>query len=146
VARSDLKALAELLGRELSDLDDSTRELVEQLRPPARCRRAATLDGYQVASYDALEIERLRALGIGDLENDPTVLVQSGDDSLRALVQSVPESNVVKNRLRLDLASDDPDAEAERLEEIGAVRQAAQPNDLLVVLTDPEGNEFCILR
>jgi hypothetical protein len=107
---------------------------------------AAALDGYDVAPYSDVEMDRLRALGIDDIEDDPTVLVQSRDDPLRLWFQSVPEGKVVKNRVHLDLACDDPDAEVEILEELGANRHAHQPNDSLIVLSDPEGNEFCILR
>ncbi len=59
----------------------------------------------------------------------------------------VPEPKSVKNRLHLDLRSDDYDA---------AVRQALDAGASLAddvydgrdwqVLRDPEGNEFCILR
>ncbi|SIR35773.1 VOC family protein [Micromonospora avicenniae] len=54
-----------------------------------------------------------------------------------------------KNRLHLDLVSDgDADAEVRRLVSLGA-RQAdvGQTGDEpFVVLTDPEGNEFCVLN
>ena len=36
---------------------------------------AAVLDDYAVAPYDEAEIERLRALGIDDVEDDPTLLL-----------------------------------------------------------------------
>lgn len=106
---------------------------------------AGALDGYEVAPYDAAEMDRLRALGIESPEDDPTVLVQSPDAHLRLWFQSVPEARVVKNRLHLDLACDDPAAEIRALEAAGAVRHDAQPNSSLVVLSDPEGNEFCVL-
>jgi predicted enzyme related to lactoylglutathione lyase len=59
----------------------------------------------------------------------------------------VPESKSVKNRLHLDLAPDDRDAEVARLEGLGARRvQVGQtPDNSWVVLADPEGNEFCVL-
>jgi predicted enzyme related to lactoylglutathione lyase len=59
----------------------------------------------------------------------------------------VPESKSVKNRLHLDLAPDDRDAEVARLEGLGARRvQVGQtPENSWVVLADPEGNEFCVL-
>ena len=53
----------------------------------------------------------------------------------------------IKNRLHLDFRPDDRDAEVERLVALGATRanigQGEQP---WVVLADPEGNEFCVLR
>jgi hypothetical protein len=106
---------------------------------------AAALDGYEVAPYDPAELERLRARGIDDPEDDPTVLVDSSDGPVRLWFQSVPELKVAKNRVHLDLACADPDAELARLESLGAARLPDQPNDTLVVLLDPEGNEFCVL-
>jgi len=60
----------------------------------------------------------------------------------------VPEEKSVKNRLHLDLRPDDQDAEVRRVEGLGARRvSVGQGDDVTwVVLADPEGNEFCILR
>jgi hypothetical protein len=62
----------------------------------------------------------------------------------------VPDDKVVKNRLHLDLRPDDQDAEVARAESLGARRveigQGDDPETTWVVLADPEGNEFCILR
>jgi predicted enzyme related to lactoylglutathione lyase len=60
----------------------------------------------------------------------------------------VPEEKSVKNRLHLDLRPDDQDAEVRRVEGLGARRvSVGQGADVSwVVLADPEGNEFCILR
>ena len=60
----------------------------------------------------------------------------------------VPEGKGVKNRLHLDLRPKDQAAEVARLEAIGARRtdvgQSAEVG--WVVLADPDGNEFCVLR
>jgi predicted enzyme related to lactoylglutathione lyase len=65
------------------------------------------------------------------------------------------EAHRVKNRWHLDVRPDaggDRDAEVERLLDLGATRvevgQAnASPGEVTwVVLADPEGNEFCVLR
>jgi len=63
---------------------------------------------------------------------------------------SVPEGKTVKNRLHIDLAphaSDDRDAEIERLLRMGATHvDVGQTADVTwTVLADPEGNEFCVL-
>jgi predicted enzyme related to lactoylglutathione lyase len=60
----------------------------------------------------------------------------------------VPESKAVKNRLHIDLRPDDQEAEIERLVNMGARHvDVGQPADATwVVLADPEGNEFCVLR
>lgn len=64
------------------------------------------------------------------------------------LFLKVPEGKSVKNRLHLDLRPEDRDAEVARLEALGA-RQVdiGQGSEVTwVVLADPEGNEFCVLR
>lgn len=60
----------------------------------------------------------------------------------------VPDAKRVKNRLHLDLRPDDRDAEVARLESLGASRVeiGQQGDESWVVLADPEGNEFCVLR
>lgn len=62
--------------------------------------------------------------------------------------QPVPEGRSVKNRVHLDLSSDDQEADVTRLEGLGARRvDVGQPADAtFVVLADVEGNEFCVLR
>ena len=62
----------------------------------------------------------------------------------------VPEGKTVKNRLHLDLSPVDRTQaeEVARLEELGARRaDVGQGDDVSwVVMTDPEGNELCVLR
>ncbi|WP_308409797.1 VOC family protein [Zhihengliuella halotolerans] len=60
----------------------------------------------------------------------------------------MPEGKTVKNRLHLDVNPADRDQEAEvrRLLELGARRaDVGQGEESWVVMTDPEGNEFCVL-
>ena len=62
----------------------------------------------------------------------------------------VPEAKLVKNRLHLDLRADGNsfDEELDRLEDLGAARVdvGQSPEVTWVVLADPQGNEFCLLR
>ncbi len=64
------------------------------------------------------------------------------------LIGRVPEGKAGKNRIHLDLRPDDRAAEVARLIALGAthadVGQSGQES--WVVLADPEGNEFCVLR
>jgi len=64
-------------------------------------------------------------------------------------VARVPEGKTVKNRLHLDLRADgtSTSAELQRLLDLGAVRVdvGQGPDSTWVVLSDPEGNEFCLL-
>jgi hypothetical protein len=61
----------------------------------------------------------------------------------------VPEPKTLKNRLHIDVNPVDVDqrAEVERLLALGARRvDIGQGDQTWVVLADPEGNEFCVLR
>jgi len=63
------------------------------------------------------------------------------------LFLKVPEAKSVKNRLHIDLRPDDRDAEVARLEALGAKQIDIGQGDVTwVVMADPEGNEFCVLR
>jgi hypothetical protein len=120
-------------------------DIVFDCEKPAPLARwwAATLDGYRVAPYDAAEVERLRALGVVDLEDDPSVVVEpASGDKPRYLFMRVPEPKRHKNRVHVDLRSDDLEAEVARLIERGAVE--LYRIDTNVTMADPEGNEFCI--
>ncbi len=121
-------------------------DIVFDAAHPASIARfwADALEGYAVAPYDAAELERLRAFGIEDPEDDPTVLVESRNGGPRLWFQRVPEPKRVKNRVHLDLAVGDPDLEIERLTQLGATVLNRQNG--ITLLADPEGNEFCISR
>jgi predicted enzyme related to lactoylglutathione lyase len=60
----------------------------------------------------------------------------------------VPEGRTVKNRVHLDLAADNREAEVERLIGHGATRGETHTmpeyNVTWTVLQDPEGNELCV--
>jgi hypothetical protein len=60
----------------------------------------------------------------------------------------VPEDKLSKNRLHLDLRPADQAAEVARLEGLGARRAdvGQGPEVTWVVMADPDGNEFCVLR
>ena len=58
----------------------------------------------------------------------------------------VPDDKRGKNRLHLDLRPDDQLIEVARLLELGATRvDIGQGDPSWIVMTDPEGNEFCVL-
>jgi hypothetical protein len=119
--------------------------VVDCARPAPLARFwAQALDGYAVAPYDEAELARLRANGIDDPEDDPSVLVEAGPGRPRFFFVRVPEPKTVKNRLHLDLRATDPAAEVNRLTGLGAGVTAELA--AWTVLADPEGNEFCVLR
>jgi hypothetical protein len=86
------------------------------------------------------------------LEADDEVAVEApagqADEQSPLLFIKVDDARVVKNRLHLDLRPDDQATEVARFEALGARRiDIGQGSDVTwVVLADPDGNEFCILR
>jgi hypothetical protein len=74
----------------------------------------------------------------------------SPEDGVAAdlLFLRVPEAKAGKNRLHLDLRPADQAGEVDRLLALGARRvSVGQSADVSwVVLADPDGNEFCVLR
>lgn len=121
-------------------------DVVFDCRHPAPLARfwAAALDGYRVAPYDDAELARLRAMGVDDPEDDPSVLVEPlAGSGPRLFFTRVPEPKTVKNRVHLDLRAPNVAAEADRLVGLGA-RVLAEVDDR-VVLADPEGGEFCVV-
>jgi predicted enzyme related to lactoylglutathione lyase len=96
-------------------------------------------------------------LGFAEDPDDPNApgheecMIYSPDRQTRVLFIEVPEKKQVKNRMHFDLVPADGtrDAELDRLLSIGAtvVDDLRRPDGSgWVVLADPEGNEFCILR
>jgi predicted enzyme related to lactoylglutathione lyase len=66
----------------------------------------------------------------------------------RLMLQQVAEPKAGKNRLHFDLHPPDVEAEVARLEGLGATRGTAieEFGTNWVVMTDPEGNEFCVCK
>jgi Glyoxalase-like domain len=82
---------------------------------------------------------------------DPEGMLIDPESELRLLFIPVPEPKTVKNRLHLDVVPTDctRDQEVERLLTLGATLVDDFRNDDgsgWVVLSDPEGNEFCVER
>lgn len=89
------------------------------------------------------------ALGWIIVNDDPVEFeIRPQADWLPGLIfEPVDEHKQIKNRLHLDFRPDDQDAEVERLIALGASRvDVGQGHVPWVVLADPEGNEFCVLR
>lgn len=80
-----------------------------------------------------------------------TVLSRGGPGFPALFLQRVPEPKTSKNRLHLDIIEADIEAEAARLEGLGARRLTDTLREALgdavvnwIVMADPEGNEFCV--
>jgi hypothetical protein len=85
--------------------------------------------GGRVISYPALGVEALRAPGVTfDFVKNP-------------------DKKIAKNRWHLDLAADSAEATLHDALAAGATRATEfEVSEDFVVMQDPEGNEFCILR
>jgi Glyoxalase-like domain len=94
--------------------------------------------GYEVIDEDGESVEIGHRTGDGAAPELPTLLFER-----------VPESKIVKNRVHLDVTpvNIEQSAEVERLLALGARHvDIGQGQQTWVVLADPEGNEFCVLR
>jgi predicted enzyme related to lactoylglutathione lyase len=84
---------------------------------------------------------------LGSVENY-TLLAPDGRSGPQLLLQLVPEGKVGKNRMHLDIHTPDIEREATRLEGLGASRveaeQRSEHGHAWVLMSDPEGNEFCV--
>lgn len=114
-----------------------------------------------IDSRDAFALSEFwkQVLGYVDVEGDPN---GPGDEECpildpetghTLLFIEVPEVKSVKNRLHLDLRprAGTRDSEVARVLALGATQVADHrgihgPGTGWVVLADPEGNEFCVLR
>ena len=70
------------------------------------------------------------------------------DAPVRVLLQLTTDPKSHKERMHLDLETDDVEAEVRRLEALGATRwshQQERGHDFWV-MRDPWGNEFCVLQ
>ena len=90
-------------------------------------------------------------LGWHVVEEDSDIISIAPQDTARPSIDvvGVPEGKTVKNRLHFDLRADGVSTaeELERLLALGAERRdvGQGPDVSWVVLSDPEGNEFCLL-
>ncbi|WP_151082187.1 VOC family protein [Nocardioides cynanchi] len=98
--------------------------------------------GYEVQGNDADEVVTIGPPQVPEGRDRP------GPVPPTLTFARVPEGKIVKNRLHLDLnpADADQDEEVRRLLALGARRaDVGQGEQSWVVLTDPAGNEFCVL-
>jgi predicted enzyme related to lactoylglutathione lyase len=114
--------------------------------------RTPTLE-VSMVTFDCTDPETLAAWWAGALDGQVTVAA-AGEfvtvtlaTGLRLGFQKVPDPTPGKNRLHLDLHSQDKDRDAARLIAAGAVElggRTAGPDFGWVVLADPDGNVFCV--
>jgi catechol 2,3-dioxygenase-like lactoylglutathione lyase family enzyme len=95
------------------------------------------------------DLDRMSAFWAAALELKPG----PGDDfrvlrgpGVNVSLQLADTPVTARDQMHLDLFTADQAGEVARLEGLGAsfVRHTREPDDDYVVLTDPEGNEFCV--
>jgi hypothetical protein len=107
------------------------------------------LESLSVDARDPAALARwwCKLLGGTVTEEEPDEVAVRAPGYPELLFVRVPDAKSVKNRWHLDLRPDDQAAEVARAEALGATRvDIGQGEPTWVVLADPEGNEFCILR
>jgi predicted enzyme related to lactoylglutathione lyase len=99
--------------------------------PPALARWWSGFTGYELRT-----------------DHEDWATIANEDQSMIIGFQQVPEGKVVKNRVHLDFSTADEESAAREIEAMGATRRwvSENPDDPFVVLADPEGNEFCLIR
>ena len=110
------------------------------------CRNA-----YELSEWWKPVLEYVDKPGDPNEAGDDECWIERPDGGHPLLFIEVPEGKSVKNRIHLDLrpSAGTRDEEVARVLGLGATQVDDQRNDDgtgWVVLADPEGNEFCILR
>ncbi len=97
----------------------------------------ANVLGYRVRPHTEEDLAQLRHEGIERPEDDPSIAVDPVDEQGPGFwFLKVPESKTVKNRVHVDVYADVDDL-------VGRGAAVVQRMPKWIVLTDPEGNEFC---
>ena len=110
-----------------------------------------TILGISFDTRDAASIAVFWAAALGrnvsEGASEEFAAVAATDDGPTLMFHKAPEERTVKNRLHLDLKTDDFEAEATRLIGLGAVQLTALvDNDgKWANFADPDGNEFDII-
>lgn len=87
------------------------------------------MTGYEVASFD----------------DAATYLQDPAKSAVGLSLQRVPESRVGKNRVHLDLSTDDLASQVDRISGLGATVVRRFDEYGWVVLADTDGNQFCVI-
>jgi predicted enzyme related to lactoylglutathione lyase len=111
--------------------------VIDAYDAPALARFWAEVLGWRITLEDPDEIELQPPAGSPEEGLVPDLLFLP-----------VRDEKTGKNRLHIDLRPENQDEEVRRIEALGATRISVGqgPEATWVVLADPEGNEFCVLR
>jgi predicted enzyme related to lactoylglutathione lyase len=115
---------------------------------------SSSIFGISFDTHDAAMVAQFWATALGrqlaDGADAHNAVVLTGDITTtgpRLAFHQVPEGKTVKNRLHLDLSTNDLDFETERLQRLGAtiVRDVSESGNHWITLADPEGHEFDLI-
>ncbi len=100
-------------------------------------------------SHDAQALAAFWSAATGQAVEDDWgdfVRLAEGQGGIRLCFQAVPEDKVAKNRMHLDINSENMPVTVKSLVGLGAsvVAEHSSPNATWTVMQDPEGNEFCV--
>ena len=109
---------------------------------------SVVIDCSDFATMFAFWREALRYAPREPADDDWVVLRDPEGRNVNVSLQQVPEKRSGKNRLHLDLYTDEQQAEVRRLLKLGATRhpRTPEPDEDFIVLEDPEGNLFCVIN
>lgn len=108
------------------------------------CEDAMTVGNFWAAALDRpLDGHSTRDFATIGMADGHTV-----GDTNAWMFACVPEPKAAKNRMHIDFATDDREAEVNRLIGLGAKRGEDQQEwgFAWTVMQDPEGNEFCVAQ
>lgn len=95
----------------------------------------------------------MNALGFEEIGREGDYILLGAPETISGLrgftLQRVPEDKTVKNRMHFDVVVDQVPGEVDRMVELGAtvIAREAEPTPYeTVVMADPAGNEFCVIR
>ena len=111
---------------------------------------------WSAVTIDCVDPERVARFWSSLLGREPgpsqegwVYLGQRGDPQPRLVFQPVPEPKQGKVRIHLDVTVDDLDEAINTVQELGG-RLTGERHEyeegIVVVMTDPEGHEFCLVR
>ena len=110
---------------------------------------ALTHVGIDVADLERAEAFYSAVLGVKrDSAWEQYLAFEPLPSGLTVYLQRVPEKKTSKTRVHIDLTVPDVLAALARVEALGgrALRDFIEPSENLAVVTDPDDNEFCLLK
>jgi predicted enzyme related to lactoylglutathione lyase len=106
------------------------------------------LDCADVEAQAGFWAAALRYDRFGEAGQYRSIVPREGDTGPKLILQQVAEPKTGKNRMHVDVLADDIEAEAARLEGLGARRTRDEAFEehghRWIAMADPEGNEFCV--